>query len=224
MADPSPPATRLRSPSWLDRRLVLGVALVLVSVLLGARTLSRADTTQLVWSANRDLAAGTVLQDGDLTLTKARLFGKSARYVAGDKPVGYVVQRAVSAQELVPVDALVAPGGSVARREVTVPVLAGHLPPDLRRGEQVDLYVTPDDKAVQRGRTAGARLVLPALTVAAVVRPEGLGSSGQDQPVVLSVAAGQVLAVVQALAEGRVDLVRVPRSQQAGLVPARDGG
>ena len=90
-------------------------------------------------------------------------------------------------------------------------VLAGHLPPDLQRGQQVDLYVTPDEKAVQRGRPAGARLVLAALTVADVVRSGGLGASGQDQPVVLSVAPEQVLVVVQALSEGRIDLVRVPR-------------
>ncbi|MCW2542653.1 MAG: hypothetical protein JWM40_205 [Frankiales bacterium] len=220
MADPSPQAARLRSPGWLDKRLVVGVALVLISVLLGARTLSGAQDTQLVWSASHDLAAGTVLAEGDLTLAKARLFGTSGRYLAGSKPVGYVVQRSVSAAELVPVDALAAPGKTALRREVTVPVLAGHLPPDLRRGEQVDLYVTPDDKAVQRGVAAGPRLVLAALTVAEVVRSGGLGASGQDQPVVLAVAPGQVLGVVQALSEGRLDLVRVPRAEQSALVPA----
>lgn len=220
MADPSPQADRVRSPSWLDTRLVLGVALVLISVLLGARTLSGADDAQLVWSASRDLAAGTVLAEDDLTLAKARLFGTSGRYLAGSKPVGYLVRRSVSASELVPVDALVAPGPTSSRREVTVPVLAGHLPPDLRRGEQVDLYVTPDDKAVQRGVAAGPRLVLAALTVADVVRSGGLGASGQDQPVVLAVAPPQVLAVVQALSEGRLDLVRVPRGEQSALVPA----
>src|SRR5687768_14738118 len=37
---PSPTARRLALPRWLDTRLVLGVLLVLVSVLVGARVLS----------------------------------------------------------------------------------------------------------------------------------------------------------------------------------------
>lgn len=212
MSDPSPRAARLPAPSWLDKRLLLGIALVLVSVLIGARTLATADTSQLVWSATHDLAAGTVVADGDLTLARARLFGASSRYLAGDKPTGYVVTRAISDHELVPADALRSPGPLATRREVTVPVQAGHLPPDLQRGQQVDLYVTPDDKAVQRDRAAGPRLVLEALTVADVVRSGGLGATGQDEPVVLTVAPEQVLAVVQALSEGRIDLVRVPRA------------
>ncbi len=210
MSDPSPRASRLPAASWLDKRLLLGVALVLSSVLVGARALAAADTSQLVWSATHDLAAGTVLADADLALARARLFDASNRYLAGDKPTGYVVGRPISDRELIPADALHSPGPKTSRREVTVPVLAGHLPPDLRRGQLVDLYVTPDDKAVQHGRVAGPRLVLSSLTVADVVRGGGLGASGQDQPVLLTVAPDQVLAVVQALSEGRIDLVRVP--------------
>jgi hypothetical protein len=224
MSEPAPRAARLPTPSWLDKRLVLGVVLVLGSVLLGARTLAASDTSQLVWSATHDLAAGTVLAEDDLTLSRARLFGTSGRYLAGDKPTGYVVRRPVSGNELIPADALASPSKQAPRREVTVPVAAGHLPPDLRRGQQVDLYVTPDDKAVQRGQSPGPRLVLAALTVAAVVREGGLGATGQDQPVVLTVAPEQVLAIVQALSEGRIDLVRVPPGEQAPLVSAAASG
>lgn len=224
----SPAAARLGSPRWLDGRLVLGVLLVLVSVLVGAKVLAGADSSQQVWVATRDLAPGTVLADGDLRTGKVRLFGTSSHYVAGRKPVGYVVQRTVSADELLPVGAIVDPGTVTARREITVPVPSGHLPPDLARGEQVDVYVTPDDKTARRTTaTSGVdafapRLVLRAVTVARVVRAGGLGASGQDQPVVLSVDAAQVLTVVQALAEGRVDLVRVPRGQQQPLVSATE--
>ena len=204
MADPSPAPARLGTASWLDKRLILGVLLVVGSVLLGARSLAGADQSQLVWSATHDLAIGTVLADGDVTLSKARLFDTSGRYLAGPKPIGYVLLRPVSNQELVPVDALSTPARSVPRREVTVSVLSGHLPPDLARGELVDLYVTPEDKALR------AHLVLGSLTVAGVTRDGGLGATGQDQPVVLTVDPGQVLAIVQALSEGHIDLVRVP--------------
>lgn len=205
VSDVSPPPERLGGASWLDKRLILGVLLVLGSVLAGARVLASADQTQVVWAASHDLAAGTVLADRDLTLARARLFDSSSHYVAGSKPIGYVLLRPVSGAELLPVDAVSAPGQVSDRREVAVPVLAGHVPGDLDRGQLVDLYVTPDDK---RGRP---RLVLESLTVADVSHAGGLGASGQEQPVLLSVSPAQVLLVVQAISEGRIDLVRVPR-------------
>lgn len=228
-APASPAASRLPSASWLDKRLVLGVLLVVLSVLGGARVLASADDAQQVWSATRDLAAGTVLTDGDLALARVRLFDASTRYLAGDKPVGYVVQRDLSRDELLPVGSLDAPGKGQPRREVTVSVLTGHLPPDLARGDRVDVYVTPDDKGIERAlaarRPADAlpRLVLPALTVAGVVSGDSLGATGQEQPVVLVVAPSQVLTLVQALSTGRIDLVRVPPGQQAPLSPAQAG-
>lgn len=225
MNDPgSPSASRLATPSWLDGRLVLGVLLVLVSVLVGAKVLAGADRSQQVWSTTHVLAPGTVLTAGDVELTRVRLFGTSGRYLAGPAPVGYVVLRTVGAHELLPHDALTAPGKQVQRRDITVPVGYGHLPTDLRGGDVVDLYVTPDDKAIRRGEKGVdltvPRLVLSDVVVARVTRSSGLTSSGQTVPVVLTVDPSQVLAVVQALADGTVDLVRVPDAQLAPLATA----
>ena len=220
----SPSASRLATPSWLDGRLVLGVLLVLISVLVGAKVLAGADSSQQVWSARHALAPGTVLVADDLELTKVRLFDTSGRYLAGAAPVGYVVLRSIGSHELLPHDALAAPGKQVERRQVTIPVAFGHLPTDLRAGDVVDVYVTPDEKAVRRG-TKGVdltvpRLVLPDVVVAKVTRSSGLTSSGQTVPVVVTVDPSQVLALVQALADGPIDLVRVPDAHLAPLVTA----
>lgn len=216
----SPKAARLAAPSWLDARLVLGVLLVLGSVLAGAKLLAGTDTSQQVWVATRDLAPGTLLTDADLTTGSVRLLGAGPRYLTGDKPVGYLVLRGIGRDELVPRQALTAPGTVVDRRDVTVPVPTGHLPPDLARGDVVDVYVTPDEKAVRAGAAPAPRLVLAGVGIARVVRAGGLGTSGQDQPVVLTVGPQQVLAVVQALADGRIDLVRVPPGVLTPLVTA----
>ena len=187
MSDPSPRASRLPVASWLDKRLVLGVALVLTSVLVGARALAAADTSQLVWSATHDLAAGTVLADDDLTLSRARLFDVEQPLPGRRQADGLRRDAADQRSRADPrrTRCGARPADPLGARS-PCRCSAGHLPPDLRRGQQVDLYVTPDDKAVQRGRAAGPRLVLPALTVADVVRGGGLGASGQDQPVVLT--------------------------------------
>lgn len=230
MSDPpgSPSASRLGSPSWLDTRLVLGVLLVLGSVLVGARVLSSADRSQQVWVTTRDLAPGTVLAADDLRQARVRLFGATRRYAGADgpKPTGYVVRRGLGSAELLPLSALGRPEQDVAFRDVTVPVPAGHLPPELRHGDQVDVYVTPSDKGPRAVVGKGLdplvpRLVLAAVTVQRVVRAGGLGASGQDQPVQLSVRPEDVLPLVSAMALGQIDLVEVPRAQQAeGLSPS----
>lgn len=211
MSDPmaSPQASRLASPSWLDGRLVLGVVLVLASVLVGARVLSTADRSQQVWVATRDLPVGTVLAPGDLERSRVRLLDRSGLYsAAGPTPlVGYVVRRPVGPGELLPVGALGRPGDPAAPREVTVPTATGHLPPDLRRGQLVDVYVTPADKA---GAPGAPRLVLERLVVAQTTSLGGLSAGTQDRPVVLTVPPDDVLVLVTAMGQGRLDLVRVP--------------
>ena len=205
----SPAARRLASPRWLDGRLILGVLLVLASVLVGARLLSSADRSQQVWSATRELPVGAVLAPGDLTPTRVRLLDSSGRYSAAGAgpPVGYVVRRAVGAGELLPVGALGRPGDAAVPREVTVPTTTGHLPPDLKARDRVDVYVTPSDKA---GVVGAPRLVLEGLVVARTTATGGLGSGSQERPVVLTVPPDDVLPLVAAMGQGRLDLVRVP--------------
>ena len=106
MSEPpaSPGASRLATPSWLDTRLVLGVLLVLVSVVVGARVLSAADRSTLVWAASKDLSAGSQLSAGDLEPVRVRLFdGLESRYVPADQsPAGLLLERGLEGGELLP--------------------------------------------------------------------------------------------------------------------------
>lgn len=230
-APDSPRAARLASPSWLDTRLVLGVLLVLVSVVVGARVLASADRSQLVWSTTRDLAPGASLAADDLAPAQVRLFGSTGSYLpaTGEPPVGYVLDRAVTAGELLPLAALVRPGDDVDLRLVTVPVLPGHYPPSLQRGQLVDVWATPDrDAALAAGDPAQAsRLVLRGLTVdAAPDRGGALGGAAPEQAVVLVVPPDDVEELVSAMAGGRLDLVRVPTAREAAraLAPTSASG
>lgn len=236
----SPSASRLAAPRWLDGRLVLGVLLVLVSVVVGARVLSTADRSTMVYAAASDLAAGGVLAEGDLRPVRVRLFDSAPVYigVTGDQsPVGFVLRRAVGAGELLPIEALVVPGQDVDYRQVTVPVEVGHVPPALATHSQVDVWVTPDARtgslaAAEVGATPAAallrraQLVLQAVTVLEV-QPDGGGFRGSTTiPVVLQVRPGEVAALVSAMSLGRIDLVRVPRAAESSgrLEPAVGSG
>jgi hypothetical protein len=243
----SPRARRLATPGWLDGRLVLGVLLVLVSVVVGARVLSAADRSTLVYAVNKDLAPGSVLQAGDLEQVRVRLFDNADRYIAvGSTPIsGYVVRRAVSAKELLPRLALSVPQDEVDYRFVTVAVQGGHLPSALGRGQQVDVWVTPEldgrpgapaaaaEEQPQGGTAAapatgqqlelrGAQLVLQGVTVEAVARDGGGFGGSTAVPVELQVRPDEVARLVSAMALGTIDLVRVPREVESSgrLEPA----
>jgi hypothetical protein len=222
----SPRANRLARPTWLDTRLVLGVLLVLVSVVVGARTLAAADRSQLVWTAGSDLAAGVTLTADDLVASQVRLFGSAGGYLPahGDKPVGHVLDRAVGAGELLPGSALVRPG-DVDLRQVSVPVMPGHVPPGLARGDQVDVWATPsqDSGAVRGERAAASRLVLRSVTVQQPMDDGSALGASAERSVVLVLRPDDVGELLSAMSHGRLDLVRVPSaSGTAGL--AQGGG
>lgn len=224
----SPGARRLAAPSWLDTRLVLGVLLVLVSVVVGARVLASADRSQTVWVLTRDLAPGARLAEDDLSVARVRLYGDGSQYISGTgpAPVGYFLRRAIGARELLPVRALTAPGQDVRFRAMTVPVGRGHLPPDLRAGTQVDVYVTPLSAAGASAPAGPPRLVLRGVTV--LLRPTTSGFSGAtaEESVVLQVRPSDVPVVLAAVAQGRIDLVGVPRFQETevDVIPAQPDG
>lgn len=227
----SPKASRLATPTWLDARLVLGVLLVLVSVVVGARLLAAADASQAVWVATRDLAPGSTLAEGDLEPGQVQLFDNGARYLTATatKPVGYVLRRGVGADELLPRESLARPDeAGRALRDVSVPVTAGHLPEDLEAGQQVDVYVTPGSRSAAAPpdgaapAEGGARLVLARVAVTLRPRTSGLGAAGSSS-VVLSVAQDDVAPFVAAVQSGGVDLVRVPRGEELPALPDAPG-
>jgi hypothetical protein len=206
----SPRAARIAPPRWLDARLVLGVLLVLVAVVAGARVFATADVTTPVYAAAHELVPGEHLRAGDLAVVHVQLHGAGGRYVAAGSaaPIGYVVTRVVGAGELVPVGALAGAAAVGRTRQVTVPVQPGHLPDDLARGDLVDVYVTAKP-------ASGQQVPAPALVVAAVAVEDREGgartfSGSSTVAVVLSVPVGDVTPLVRAVESGSIDLVRVP--------------
>ena len=201
---------RLARPSWLDPRLLLGVLLVLVSVVVGARVISASDHYTSLYVAAHPLVPGEHLAAGDLVVGQVRLDGQGAFYVAadGDPPVGYVVQRYVGAGELLPRGAITTPTAVPADRLVTLPVQPGHLPPDVGPGDLVDVYVTP--KSGGSDAAGQPRLVARNLSVQ---QREGGDSELSGETVVALVVAvpvADVPAVVRADERGAVDVVMVP--------------
>jgi hypothetical protein len=206
---PVPSATRLKSPSWLDGRLVIGVVLVLLSVVVGAKIIASSQRYDVMWAASRDIAPGTTLIKADLLQVDVRFKDHGALYIstAGASPVGRVTVSPLADGQLIPLAAVPATPPPAVRL-VTIPVARLHMPRgnDLH-GVQVDLYVTP--KTLNGEAQAKPQLVLANVTIADTIVDSSLG--GDDgSGVVLSVPVAFVDAVVAAAQLGSVDLVRVP--------------
>jgi hypothetical protein len=208
---PMPVASRLRPPGWRDRRLVVGVVLVLASVAFGASVIARADNTQPVYAAGHPLLPGQRLTTDDLQVVHVRLGGQRGRYLgpAALPADGAVVIRSVQDGELVPASA-VGTRDAVTSRPVAVPVPAAAAQ-GLRPGSLVDVWIatkgdTPQTYDEPKAVVRGAEVV----TVSA---GSGVLSSSSDASVRLLLDGDLVPQVLSAVDNGaRVDVVPVPGS------------
>jgi Flp pilus assembly protein CpaB len=151
----SPAARRLAPARWRDRRLALGVALVLLAVLLGARLLATGGATTAVLEAAVPLPVGHVLVPGDLTVVHVRLGAADRAYwSAGDQTglQGHPMTTSVATGDLLPRSAVGATASPQPTREVAVPVDPSRLPP-LAPGDLVDIFATSKSSSGEPGVT-----------------------------------------------------------------------
>ena len=197
-------AIRLTQPvAWRQPRVLVGLALIALSVVIGTLVVSSANARVYVWAAKANLAAGTQLGQDDL-IAIAVTDSVASQYVstANDQLTGQRITRDVAAGELVPSSAVAAQ--ATPGRLLTVAVEPLHSPVDLAHGDRVDVYVSAREAA----GGGDSRLVL-ADAIVAVSDPDADSASGQIA-VVLQVPTSKVGAVVEASRSGVLDLVRVP--------------
>lgn len=206
------PAARLRRPSWRDSRLLVGLLIVLVSVVLGARIVAAADDTSPAYVAAATLASGQTLSQADLQVARVQLGAAGAAYLrpGGPVPEGATMLRTIPAGELVPVSA-VGPATAMDVRPVTVP-LGASPPVGLEVGSRVDVWSSARDPA--HGGTSyrpPARLAAGAEISSLTMASSGLATLSSGPSVQVLLAETELRAVLDALAnEARLVLVPAP--------------
>lgn len=153
----APPAQRAAPPGWRDPRLWIGVAIVAVSVVAGARLLGSADDTVSVWAVSSDMGPGDEVSENDLIVHRIQFADDSEldRYFSVDDelPADLELSRGVGAGELLPRGAV----GSAAETDtlqVPVAVDAEQVPVSVEDGSVVDIYLVPSAAAPPRGEGA----------------------------------------------------------------------
>lgn len=219
----SPAGRRVQRPRWRDTRLLLGVLLILVSVVVGARFVSGATRTSQWLSVTRSLPAGHVLVAADLAPVKAHLAEAAGRHyftAAAPALAGRTLSRPLGSGELLPADALRS-GSVAASRVVPLLVKAGRLPV-LAAGDHVDVYVRSQVAGAASGRE------IRVLTDVEFIAEDVIGTG--ESSLQLRVKPDQAIAAVAASQSERVDVVRVDRDSAASpgepgpsSAPAYDG-
>ncbi len=209
---PSPAAARASRRRWGDPRLALGLGVISVCCLVGARTLAAADESVSVWAARTALQPGQSVAVGDLVRRDVRFDGQgdADHYLSAGTglPGDARVDRAVGPGELLPRSAL---GSAAAGPATEVPLSVGAqaLPSDVRIGSTVDVWVTPQTGAGSAGPARRSTLVLRDVRVLAV--PEAGTSLGpaEARHVTVGVDDAQSAGLprsIAALASGAVTL------------------
>lgn len=185
----------------LEPKVAVGIVLMVLATVVGALSMQHATRRTAVWQLGHALAAGSRISAGDVHVAEIAIDqGTTAYATIGMAVVGRVVSRDLAAEELLPLAAL--RGGPVDHERVTVPVEPMHLPPSLRRGQRVDVWLTP---RLPDGVLGETRRVLRRALVDSVDPSDVSGHAG----VVLAVPHAEVALLVAALRLGAIDLVGV---------------
>lgn len=214
-ASATPVALRTSTPGWRDPRLWIGIAIVAVSVVAGARLLAAADDTVAVWAVADDLGAGDVVTEADLEVRRVRFADDAAlgRYFSADDalPADLQLSRGVGAGELLP-RAAVGNAAEGDRLQVSIEVAPGRVPTSVGSGAVVDVFVLDASGEDRRTRADG-----PALSEVTVVdAPEidaGFGATTGLRQLVLAVPEDDVTgfyALLDGLQDPAISVVRRP--------------
>lgn len=205
----APAAVRAARPGWRDPRLWVGVAIVAICVVVGARLLASADDTVEVWAVAADEPAGATLASGDLVAHRVRFADAAdlAGYfrVGDELPDHASLIRGVGAGELLPRGAVGA-SGDAGLLQLPLAVDPAAVPAGTGPGSTVDVYVVGRDAR----RAADPSPVLSGASVVAVVPGGALDGSTELTLGVPAQAVAAYFARLAALADPVVTLVGRP--------------
>jgi len=200
-----PAATRSSTPGWRDPRLWIGVAIVAVSVVVGARVLASADDSVAVWAVAGDVGSGDGLTEADLVSTRVR-FSEEAdldRYfrVEDELPSDLTTTRTLGAGELLPRSAL-GSADDADTVDVSLEITPGLVPPEVGVGSVVSVYLVAaplEEGEASAGSGAGGPRTetdagVPALSGVTVVDapPTSQVTPGLGRQLVVAVDEGDV--------------------------------
>lgn len=181
----------------IDPRLVIGLALVGISVIGVWGVVAAADETIPVYAATTPLAPGDRVRVDDLTQRAVKIDDAGTLYlVPGDIPdAGVVVTRPVGAGELVPF-AAVGSAESVRLASIVLSV-DGQVASAVVPGATVDLWASREG---ENGEFGVPSAVVTGAVVVRLVESEGFVGAGETTAVEVLVPRGRIARLLESVA------------------------
>lgn len=176
--------TRLVSAGRIDGRMLLGVALVAVSIIGGLLLWGSASDTTAVVVANKDMPQGHVIEASDLSTTELRAEGGLSSLLIPQAEVDSLVgrtlgTRVVAGEPVIRPDLSSGPVIGPGEVAITIPVNADSVYPGLRPGDAVTVLGTAGGSQAD-GPTVTVLERALVYDVSAERSPTSIGSDGQS--------------------------------------------
>lgn len=188
---------------WSRIPKVTGAGLFLTAVLVGVSAMVSPATTEEYWVFTKSLPVGMKLNQADLKPISLVKSSELDPYeVNASELIGKELVRDVTAGELV--SPRVVESLNSTLQELTISFPANSLPPKLAVGDQLDLWLVPQDSA---GNALGsAYLVTSSLLVSALSTAES--GFGADLSITFFTQPAQVSLILDAVSTGSAYVVR----------------
>lgn len=207
-----PWARRLQRPGWRDARLIVGLLLVVISVVVGARLMSALDDSAPVYIATQPLVPGQEITADVLAVTDVRFTENAELYVSAQTELepGTYALRNVDTGELIPAAAM-GSAAQVDNKAVTVSVDPATAA-TLKTGSIVDIWVSRRDPDALGSQYLEPELLLEGAVVALTPdQGSALGVGVSNSAVQIVVPAQEVGDVISSVdQEARITLVPAP--------------
>ena len=195
-------AKRLEHNPWRDKRVIIGIAVVLTSAVLGGLLSLKASATETYWVAARDLRAGHLVTAGDMRRIEVSVPNEvgDALVAGASTPSDGVWSHDLEQGTLIGASSI--RRGPAEGQRLPLRVAAGSLPAGLTTGDTVNVWVGPG----QNSSELDALRVLTEVRVAGVAQEVG----SVDTTVLVDVGEeGPTSDVISAIASGHVTVVHV---------------
>lgn len=195
---------RASAPGWRDPRLWVGIVIVGLSVVVGARVVGGADDSVPVWAVAGDMGAGDTVTADDLVARRVRFVDEAQLrgYYTADQslPSDAQLVRGVGAGELLPRAAV---GTAAATETIQLPVAVDPVlvPPSVQSGAVVDVYLTgttPEGDPVVESAGRGRAVLSSVTVIEAPPLDESFAATGRRQ-LVLGVEEEEVVRYFRAV-------------------------
>ena len=196
-----------RRPAWRDPRLIVGLALIAVSIILTTSIVSAARGGATVYRATQAILPGDVL--GPHNIAPTRLDVDTSVYVTADALTpGATVSEEVAVGEILRASAIADTSAATTRRLVIT--VSDSLPSSVQAGDQLDLWSVQQASAGQSGQGA-SHLGVRATLVRVLEQTTSIAAKGTRIEILVDEAS--VGAVLEATA-GKNSLAALPVGQR----------